>query len=890
MRVSTKIPVLQRGTDLSIETFGNRPVAIWQRASLLGLIAAFLVMGILRLNDCDLFNPDSPRYVIYSQSIVDLGEYRATDLPGAPLYSWRPPGLSLLLAPMLALRPYDVVAAKVVVLLTGTLLLWIVFQLTALNSGFWPALIMTGVVASGPSFFVLSTEVLTEIPYTLGVLLVLLLLSRSTIPNVGEVRNQHWWSRYTTLGIAIAALSFTPWLRTAGVALVAAVGIWSVMCRARHQWLSGVAMAVVGVGLLAWRNKQAAGENYVGSLLSRYRDQGFGTMFVSGMDTVWHYIVTLPGLLLPGLTTDRAWYSPLTVGSSPTMALPYIIAACMAATLVSLAMLGMCNRRAQGGSLAILYVGIYCACLVVWPWRHERFLWPLIPVILTYVPMGLGVIASSLPALQSGMTVCGAVSMLALCGWQTVGCLQIVGVNQEFVKTPEAFYAQQVPGFYFSNWRRAGSWLNAHTSPSTRILTWHAAVAGTSHRFQKRVQFETVSPEKLRQQIAGFSARYLVVPAGQYGDGFGWQQLSADPAVQLKTVYIEQDVAILEVLPNRTGEVAKDAYPDWVNKQVELAESARKQRPARIDLAIRYASLLREAGRDDEALVAFRDLYDHGVKTVRVCAELGWLLYDARSFAEAAKFLDMARILPNAESIASTLAEGAARAREQLNEQSDNIEQPPIERRLNRVKSLMSVLKYAAAERELDRLIKDAPNHPEVLFVRGKLHHRLGELSQADVCYEHALKLGYTAAQAWLMVIRFSHAMAGGSAVTVSAGGQLETVDPSNPADHVRLAQLLQDHGWPGRALATLEEADARFPHLPSIQRPLGDLYRSFARPELAVPLYEGVLAINPGDESARQGLDAAQAALFEPAMFPLASRGNDDSSIDREGMNVSHR
>lgn len=875
---------------MSTETFGNNRVSVWQRASLLGLISAFIAMGTLRLNDCDLFNPDSPRYVIYSQAIVDLGEYRATDLPGSPIYSWRPPGLSLLLAPVMAIRPYDVVAAKIVVLLTGALLLWIVFQLTSLHSGFWPAIIVTGVVASGPSFFVLSTEVLTEIPYTLGVLLVLLLLSRSTMYDPAEARDQRWWSRYTTLGIAIAALAFTPWLRTAGVSLVAAVGLWSVMSRSRHHWLSGVAVAITGLALLAWRNKQASGENYVSSLVARLREQGLGPMFASGMETIWLYVRTMPGLLLPGLTTDRSWYSPLTLDATPTLSVPYIIAACVSASLVSLAFLGMCNRRTNGGSLALLYVFIYCACLVVWPWHHERFLWPLIPVLLTYVPNGLGAISSYLPAVQGGLPIFGAVSMLALCGWQAIGCQQIVKVNQEFVQATDRFYSQLIPGFYFSDWRRAGTWLNSNTLPSARVLTWHAAVAGTSHRFQKRVQFETLPPEKLRQQIEGFSARYLVVPAGQFGDGFGWQQLSADPAIQLKMVYCEHDVAILEVVPNRTGEIAKNAYPEWLEKQLQLVDEARQQNPQRTDLAIRQASLLREAGRDDEAIQAFRELYARGVKTARVCSELGWLLYDARKFAEAAELLDLARSLPNAETIAGALADGAARARKQLTEKGSQQGSVAVDRQLNRVKLLMGALKYVAAEKQLELIIKQFPEHPEVVFIRGRLHHRLGELPQAVERYEQALRLGYNDAERWLMVIRFNEAIDGESKRTISVGRQQENVDPANPEDHARLAKLFQESGWPGRALAALEKANKRFPNQAAIERPLGDLYRYFARPELAVPLYENVLASQPDDEFATNGLKAAQALLFEPAMFPLANHSSEKPKGEQFGVDVSFR
>ena len=296
---------------MSDDTFRNIRVSVWQRIGLLGLIAAFTMMGTLRLNDCDLFNPDSPRYVLYSQSIVDLGEYRATDLPGSPVYTWRPPGLSMLLAPMMALRPYDVVAAKVVVLLTGALLLWVVFQFAVLHCSGWEALCVTALVASSPSFFVMSTEVLTEVPYAVGVMIVLTILSRSTMTETADPSQQKRYWRMAMMVIATIALAFTPWLRTAGIALVAAAALWVVSSRARYQWIPTVAGAVIAFLALAWRNKQAGGENYIGSTMTRLADKGLVPFIHSGLETVWQYVRAIPGLLLPGFLTDRAWYSPV---------------------------------------------------------------------------------------------------------------------------------------------------------------------------------------------------------------------------------------------------------------------------------------------------------------------------------------------------------------------------------------------------------------------------------------------------------------------------------------------------------------------------------------------------------------------------------------------------
>jgi tetratricopeptide (TPR) repeat protein len=856
--------------ELSTDTFVNARVSFLQRAGLWGLMAIAGFMGNLRLNDCDLFNPDSPRYVLYSKSIVDLGEYRATDLPGSPLYAWRPPGLSLLLAPVMTIWPYDVIAAKAVILVTGILLLWMVFHMAALHGGGWMALMVTGAVASNPSFYVMSTEVLTEVPYTLGVLVVLFILSRSTFFPSDSLPAGQRWSWRLSLALAIVALSLTPWLRTAGISLVLAVGLWTMMSRARLQWIPCFSIAVCAFGLLAWRNKLAGGENYVGSLFTRIHNQGIRPVFASGVETIEQYLYALPGLLLPGITTERPWFSPVTPEGLPTIALPYVMGAVLGALVVSLSLIGMCRCRARGGSLALLYLLIYCACLVVWPWRHERFVWPLIPILMSYLPAGISTCSAFVPMIGSYVSSVGTILILSLVCWQSLGCHALASVNQEFMRDRETFYTRRLPGFYFNNWRRAGEWLNAHTTPSTRVLTWSASVAGTSHRFQKRALFETLSPEKLRQQIEAFSARYLIVSDAQFGDGFGWQQLAADPAICLKIVYREENVVVLEVIPNRAGTVSKDAYPNWVNEQLLQVNEVLERQPQRSDLAVRQASLLREIGRTDDAIRVLRKLWMDGVRTVRVCSELGWMYYDSEDYAQAIEFLALARTLPNAESIANLLSESIVQAKERIKEAAISGQELSIERRLNRVKLLMSTLKYDAAERELDRIEAAFPENREIVFFRGKLWYRLGEDHLAEKCFEKAMNSGHSDAQQWLLEMRFARAMASEGVTIVTAGNQQETVDPADPRTHLRAAEYLAHRGWTGRSLAALEIAFTRFPRDPSILTSLAEAYLRFSRPELAVPLYESVLDHDPSNEAVKKRLEKARHGLLEPAMFPL--------------------
>ena len=80
--------------------------------------------------------------------------------------------------------------------------------------------------------------------------------------------------------------------------------------------------------------------------------------------------------------------------------------------------------------------------------------------------------------------------------------------------------------------------------------------------------------------------------------------------------------------------------------------------------------------------------------------------------------------------------------------------------------------------------------------------------------------------------------------------------------------QAIQSGHADARPFLFLLRIDAAMKHdRTSIERPLADLYRRFARPELAVPLYESVLAKHRDDEAARDGLEAARWGLLEPEM-----------------------
>ena len=829
----------------------------------------------MRLNDCDLFNPDSPRYLIYAQGMLNQGEYRAIDVPGQPIYSWRPPGLSLLLTPALMFRPYDVIAAKVMVLLTGALLLLAAHALAVLHGGRWSGPLVVALTGSSPVMLVLSTEVLSEVPYALAVLALLYWLGR--VAERPEIPNS---LRFAAIFVTLLWL---PAIRTVGVSLIIAVGLWSLVSRWRVPYLLSAALAG---GSIYWRVQHgpaAGGDNYAASLFDSLRERGLAAIVTEAWQTMQFYSAALPGLLFPGLTKERPFYAMLSLDALPSAEGLNRWLAIASIALVLVGLCGVWTQRHRTGSLVLLYLPLYLGCLVVWPWRHERFLWPLIPLLWVFVPAGMTFVMKAFrPGTQRLLMPLLALAAAGLCHRHVLSDASLIATNQRAVADRDAFHAREAPGFYFGDWRQAGTWLREHSPPHARLLTWHAAVGGTAHRFQRRAAFETLSPEKLRQQIASFSARYLVVSDAQWGDGFGWQQLSADPGCLLKVVYRERDVAILEVEPNRSGKVSRSAYGDWLSQQLFKLDEFLDQHPDRHDVIVRRASLLRELGRRDEAITSLRGLIDNGHATVRVCADLGWALFDEHNYAEAAQYLDLARGLPNAEPIAAILTDGAEQARARLRETPEETASKSFGRALSLIRGHAASLRWTDAEREADQLLALAPDRAEAHYWRGDLHHVFGELTQAEWHYETAVTLGSEEARAKLELIRLAAAIADEqltelpepteavSAINpanqqVTAEASTTDADPTSMATHVRLAKLLDEHGWSGRAVAVLEAARVRFGDKPEILVPLADLYRRFARPEKAAPLYRLALKEWPHEKALRQGLTAAEAALREP-------------------------
>lgn len=865
------------------------------------MIAVFAVSALMRLNTFELYNPDSAGYVIYGTGLAYSGDYRVIDRPGQPLYTWRPPGLPLLMAPLLRVFPYSVIAAKLLILFTSVMLLLVLSRLVARIATPWWTIAITALVASNPLFLVLSTEVMAEVPYALMSLLLIRfwLGHNSGDANIAtaatKIASHPATNNTTTFNVATprissdaivsilaiaAALSMLVMLRGVGIALVAATGIAALLA-GRWRTLAAVAMSAMVFGWWTLRNRAVGANDYADSIFARLQTGGISAVLNQVFSAADFYAGSWSGLVFPGLVAGRPGYAAVGLERVPYFSLLTPLFVLLTAALTAIALFGAWRRRHHEGRLILLYALLYCGALSVWGWRDERFLWPLLPFFWIYLAVGWQQILDS-GLLQSGAmigamlgaaasknasgdanTVGGVIviglqntndpmaagskwprgwllvtATVLLVAWQQFGEIAILQANFAVMNSyRRAQAATNVDSrraltadlpYYFADWRAAGSWIAANTAPTDRLLVSHPAVGETAHRFQRRVMFETQSPEDIRKAIQQFHATYLVVPTGSFGDGFGWQQALGDPAYRFAKVHEVPGAAILQVTWNTAGNIDPNAYTRWADVQLNQLTSFLKDQPHRTDLVTRQANLLVDVGRHDEAVAALKSMVAAGHKDVRVYADLGYLLLDTGKFDEAAKYLSIARTLPYSEAIAEQLSAAIqlARTRAAATAAGD-LDSDAVY--VSRARNEMGRLKIAAARSTLETVLARQPSHPEAHYLMGVAMQWCGERDKAAIHYQTAADLGSTDAARRVQLLKWLVAFENDRATTildvvepVSAGASEpitdadkprakpnvtieRTVSPTSVADRIELARRLTDARLYGQAVVELQ-------------------------------------------------------------------------------------
>jgi tetratricopeptide (TPR) repeat protein len=807
-----------------------------------GVLVAFAAFGVARLNPFCLLEPDSSDYLFTSRSLVTLFEYRDIDQPERPLHTFRPPGLPLMLAPLSLARPYDVVAAKLMILATTLVMLALLYLFAERIGCAAGGLAALALVAASPYTLLHGTEVMTEAPYIACTLGILLLVLR------GEPRP----TRRVTLATT-SLLVFLPFLRTIGVVLIAAVALWGLSRRSRLRWSAIGAVALLPAILWSWRNHVVGGPTYVSNVVIDLSALGPVGFFKKAAAELWTYLERLIDVTLPGLSPGRPLYERVIVGGAPDLVGLGGLVLPLGLLVLVLAISGMVVRRDREGGLVAVYVALFLMALAVYPPKNERLAWPLVPLLWAYVPVGLqwvgGLVHRRAVRQWHAVTALALFAGVPFTVWQATLTWKTVQSNVRWYRESDRFYADAPPSYY-ADWRAAGRWLHDHAPTHARVLTRHSDLGLASRRSQESIRFEEISPVEWRREIARYGATYLAAPTTSFGKLFPREAIGGDPIYELEPVYRERDVMILEVRPNRSGTLRTDE-PE-VSQDLAACREALARDPARIDLVRRCAELTARSGRGDEAVGMLREAITRK-DDARLRVTLGSILLGLGRHDEALASFERASELPRAVLLPRTIERGIRKAEEGIVRERDP--RSP-DRAASLAETALREMEILQIERALGRAreaVDLAPEDPSALYALGEVLRRLGRDDEAVALFDRAAEQG--------------HPRAGKSSEIMRRTGELgRASEEATPEQYLSLAIDYARDGLPGVALDLLESGLERFPDSREIRARLADLYLFYGQPERSEPLFLDLVDADPGESRARAGAAASAARLDSPS------------------------
>ena len=303
---------------------------------------------------------DNCEFIILARSLAQGMGMSYINLPDPEISTKFPFGFPLLLAPLAWLFPQEWLPMKwlVAAFFIGAMPLYYFLVRHRLGQG--AALWATAFCATNLVILDYADQVMSEIPYLTFSLLALLLLEQALAAERAGRAGLGWW-----LGVFFSLLA-AYYIRTIALSLLVAVlGYLLAKGKVRRAAFLGGG-AFLAMALWALRNRGGVGGGYFYQLIyvNPYRhDYGLLT-FKEILERM-------------ALNAQHYFYYRIPAGFYPEWGFA------VSAFVISLSVAGavLCVKRKRHLAL-LLYAVFFGAVLIIWPWTSERFLLPLIPVLV----------------------------------------------------------------------------------------------------------------------------------------------------------------------------------------------------------------------------------------------------------------------------------------------------------------------------------------------------------------------------------------------------------------------------------------------------------------------------------------------------------------------------
>jgi hypothetical protein len=336
-------------------------------------LGGFLLLGVLLFDPRLFTGGDNVVYQLLARALAEGRGYVTLYEPGEPPHALYPPGYPALLAPLVAAGG-GVLASKLLSLAAAAASVWLSARwlrdrLEPGSGGAAARAAALALLATSSTLLAYSHWMLTEAPFLAVSLGALILAERPDRP-----RGWVW-------AALLAAFGFL--LRTAGFPLCVAVA-WAAW-RRRGAFAGAASAGISGLAVLLWTLRNAVvapGEpGYLDQLLQAdpYVPAEGALTFAAlaarvGENAAAYAFLELPRTVWPFLPGG---------GAPPTAGIA------LGAALLALLIAGAWRQASRRGiGAGEVYAALHACLLAVWAWNGERFLLPILPLLLSYVALG----------------------------------------------------------------------------------------------------------------------------------------------------------------------------------------------------------------------------------------------------------------------------------------------------------------------------------------------------------------------------------------------------------------------------------------------------------------------------------------------------------------------
>jgi hypothetical protein len=435
---------MDAGSAREFPTSLHREMERNSRVILATLILAFLILGWRGRMPVHLAF-DELTYVSLSHSLEN-GNYRELFSTTAPRHVRYPPGYP---AWLMALRQmggesHDLVRgfnlAFVALAILCTFL--IVHRLAGVEIGLATAFLLS----FNPALLEIGGTLLSEAPFLAlaGAALALPVLSPP----------QSSRSAYLAMGLALASFL----TRVAGITVVIAVGFWLWHRRRRSELVAfGLASLIVVGGWFAYTRSvppEDAGISYANDLSGGNQNPdhpGFsGKLDRAARYGVFYVTRSLPNAIafptIPGTRIDNLFWLLAAAG---------LVAAGMAVLW-------------RSGRPLLWHILLSAALILIWPWRLERLLVPLVPFVIAAILLGADRLTRTFPATRRKLILAGLTLLMA------IGAINGAWERELLARGCDRRNPYQSEGCYGAesrNMAAAAHYLRDHAPPNAVVLT-----------------------------------------------------------------------------------------------------------------------------------------------------------------------------------------------------------------------------------------------------------------------------------------------------------------------------------------------------------------------------------------------------------------------------------